>query len=199
MNLISFERVEGQRCSPNAKALLRIEGVSVRLGQRLVLDNTDMEIFEGEQIRIIGTNGSGKSTLLNAIAGIVPLERGRIVFRGEDISNLPVHERAQMGIAYMRQRANVFTSLTVRENFQLALGSNGYIQFSKRYPEWVFDLPPDKLAGILSGGQKQKLAWGLTILGKWFLLLLDEPRTGMAVRPKIERLGQESIIFVEHD
>ena len=180
MSLLNFEWIGGQKRPANASPLLTVEGVSVRLGQRLVLDDVNMEVYEGEQVRITGPNGAGKTTLLNAIMGVVPLASGRIAFRGEDITALPTHERATCGIAYMRQRDNVFPSLTVRENLQLALGPDGYERFTERFPEWARDIAADTPAGMLSGGQKQKLAWGMTVLtNERGIFLVDEPFVGV--------------------
>lgn len=180
MGLLNFEWIGGQRRATGDSPLLAVDGVSVRLGQRLVLDDVSLEVYEGEQVRITGPNGAGKSTLLNAITGILPLAKGRIVFQGEDISSLPAHERAHRGIRYMRQRDNVFPSLTVRENLKLALGPDGYERFAERFPDWARDIAPNTPAGMLSGGQKQKLAWGMTVLTQSRLALFDEATTGVA-------------------
>ena len=180
MGLLSFEWIGGPKRPPDATPLLVVRDVSVRIGHRLVLDDVSLEVYEGEQVRITGPNGAGKSTLLNAITGILPLEKGRIVFQGEDISTLPTHERANRGIRYMRQRDNVFPSLTVRDNLRLAIGADGYDRFAERFPDWAYDITPEIPAGMLSGGQKQKLAWGMVVLIiNEGLILLDEPFVGV--------------------
>lgn len=180
MGLLNFAWMGGQKRESGGAPLLQVEHVSVRVGQRLVLDDVSLEVFEGEQVRITGSNGAGKSTLLNAITGVLPLNEGRIVFKGEDISTLPTHERSARGIRYMRQRDNVFPSLTVSENLQLAVGKNGYERFRERFPEWAKDITAHQPAGMLSGGQKQKLAWGIAVLHQHELALLDEPEAGMS-------------------
>src|SRR5665647_509529 len=113
-----------RRGDPSASPLLKVEGLSVRVGARRVLNLVDFAIHKGDHVRITGPNGSGKSTLLNAIAGVEParIESGSILFAGEDITRKPPHERAALGLSYMRQTDNVFTSLSVRENLELALG-----------------------------------------------------------------------------
>lgn len=196
MGLLNFEWISGHKRPANAVPLLAVESVSVRLGQRLVLDNVSLEVYEGEQVRITGPNGGGKSTLLNAIMGVVSLASGRITFKGEEISNLPTHERANRGIRYMRQRDNVFPSLTVRENLRLALGQDGYKRFQDRFPEWARDIAPHTSGGMLSGGQKQKLAWGMMVLQDVALMLSDEASAGSSstLRP----LGNQTACFVEH-
>lgn len=199
MSLLKFEWLGGRKSNPNDNPLLQVEHVSVRVGQRLVLDNLSLEVFEGEQVRITGPNGAGKSTLFNAITGVLPLSEGRILFKGEDISKLPTHQRTALGIRYMRQRDNVFPSLTVQENLQLAVGKQGYDRFHDRFPEWAKDIAPNKPAGMLSGGQKQKLAWGMTVLSPSELLLADEPSAGVATDTNLMPQNLPTAIFIEHD
>ena len=98
----------------------------------------------------------------------------------------------------MRQSSNVFLSLAVAENLTLALGGDGYARFSKQFPQWAQDMPANKKAGLLSGGQKQKLAWAMTVLSQCELALMDEPIAGMYDgKNLIEELNVTSI-FIEH-
>lgn len=178
MSLQFTKLKEGKRLSP----VLNIKNLSVRVGIRQVLKEMNLTVYPGDHIRITGPNGSGKSTLLNAIAGVDParIEEGTIEFNGINITRLAPHERASLGIAYMRQSDNVFPSLSVADNLRLALGDDGPEQFTKAFPEWAKDLPMTKTAGLLSGGQKKKLAWGMTVLRNDIkLALLDEPRAGV--------------------
>lgn len=196
MGMLNFEWMNGHKREAGCLPLLQVEHVSVRVGQRLVLDDVSLEVFEGEQVRITGPNGVGKSTLLNAITGVLPLNEGRIMFKGEDISKLPTHERTARGIRYMRQRDNVFPSLTVSENLQLSIGKDGYGRFRERFPEWAKDIAATQPAGMLSGGQKQKLAWGMMVLQDVALMLSDEASAGSseAIMPD----APLSVCFVEH-
>lgn len=179
MGLLKFEWIKKEpRCVSGNRPLLEVERISVRLGQRLVLDDVTLTMFEGEQVRITGANGAGKSTLFNAIMGITPICSGRILFRGKNIGLLPTYERAKCGIRYMRQRDNVFHALTVRENFKIALGDGGYERFQEQFPDWAINILPQINVGMLSGGQKQKIAWGMTILHEPALLLADEATAG---------------------
>lgn len=168
----------------NARPLLSVTDLVVRVGVRRVLDGINLEVFPGDHVRITGPNGCGKSSLLNAVAGVAPaqIENGRIIFDGADITDWPAHERAGQGIAYMRQVDNVFPSLTVHENLTIALGTGGYDRFAKSFPDWARDFPADTRAGLLSGGQRKKLAWGMTALTGKKLFLADEPEAGVAER-----------------
>lgn len=168
---------EGEPTAP----LLTIKNLSVRAGIRLVLKDMNLTVCRGDHIRITGPNGSGKSTLLNAISGIEParIEQGTIEFDGNDIKSMPAHKRAALGIAYMRQTDNIFPSLSVGDNLRLALGDDGPERFTKIFPEWCKDMPLSKTAGLLSGGQKKKLAWAMTLLRQNArIALLDEPKAG---------------------
>lgn len=199
MGLLNFEWIGGRKRKPSGTPLLQIEHVSVRVGQRLVLDDVNLEVFEGEQVRITGPNGAGKSTLLNAITGVLPLDEGRILFKREDISRLPTHARTARGIRYMRQRDNVFPSLTVSENLQLAVGKNGYERFRERFPEWAKEIAVNQPAGMLSGGQKQKLAWGMMVLSSGDILLADEPSAGVQSDVNMKSQSLTTAIFIEHN
>jgi branched-chain amino acid transport system ATP-binding protein len=198
MGLLNFEWIGGQKRPAGAAPLLAVQHVAVRVGSRLVLDDVSLDVYEGEHVRITGPNGAGKSTLLNAIAGITPLISGRILFGGEDLRRVPLHERPKLGIRYMRQRDNVFPALTVQENLRLAAGPDAYDLFARQFPSWAADITPKRRAGMLSGGQKQKLAWAMATLGQSTLLLADEPDAGME-RPVSRHASRSySLITVEH-
>jgi branched-chain amino acid transport system ATP-binding protein len=179
---LEFKTIRAGNRRDNAVPLLRIEHLTVRVGIRRVIEALSLNVFEGDAICITGPNGSGKSTLLNAIAGLDPARvgTGLICLAGEDIAGLPPHERSRRGLAFMRQRENVFADLTIEQNLRLALGPDGLTMFCSHFPEWVGDLPGHKLASLLSGGQKQRLAWGMASLRPHILLLADEPEAGTA-------------------
>ena len=162
------------------------------------VDNISFKTEKGEIFGLLGPNGAGKSTLFNAITGVLPLATGRIIFKGADISDLPIHERAARGICYMRQRDNVFPSLSVKENLQLAVGKDGYERFLEEFPEWAKDIGANQPAGMLSGGQKQKLAWVMTVLTESSLLLFDEPKAGMSSTIDMNPEILLTSLFIEH-
>jgi branched-chain amino acid transport system ATP-binding protein len=126
---------------------------------------------------------------------------GNIAMDGREIMLLPAHERASLGLAYMRQTDNTFPSLSVAENLRIALGGGGSERFSATFPEWAKQILLDKPAGNLSGGQKKKLAWAMTFLQEGSsLVLLDEPMAGVSGEVfKIDNLLKKCVIEIEHN
>lgn len=181
-------------CQP----LLEVRSLSAKVGIRRVLEHFNLKMFEGEIVCVQGPNGSGKSTLLNAIAGLEPVrvEEGAIIFCGREIQGLAAHERATMGLAYLRQRRNVFGDLTVEENLLLALGEGGIALWQKHAQAWATEIPLDKRASLLSGGQQQRLAWAMTILRPSRLVLADEPSAGLS--QKLEMPATGSMLLTSH-
>ena len=197
MSALNFTTLRRGERSEGAAALLRIEHLTVRTGIRRVIEDLSLNVFVGDAIWISGENGSGKSTLLNAIAGLEParIETGTIHFSGKDITNLASHERVRRGMAFMRQRENVFVDLTVDENLLLAVGHDGPTKFRNAYPAWANVLSGHKRAGLLSGGQKQRLAWAMTTLRTSRLILADEPEAGIAEHLS---LPSDTFLLVSH-
>lgn len=142
---------------------------------------------------IIGPNGAGKSTLIKAIAGLVPVSAGRVSHDGADITGIRPDRMAAQGIAYVPQSDNIFRSLTIRQNLNLALARAG-----KDAPARLDDLftrfPPlaqkaGDRAGSLSGGQRQFLAVAMALANAPRLILMDEPSAGLSPKAAEEVLG----------
>src|SRR2546427_11829574 len=99
--------------------MLRLSGLSVSYGGLHALADVALEVAEGEFVTIVGPNGAGKTTLMKAIGGGVPLAAGRVEYRDQDISGLPPHARARLGIAHVPEGRKVFSSLGVLENLEM--------------------------------------------------------------------------------
>ncbi|WP_102960154.1 ABC transporter ATP-binding protein [Mangrovicella endophytica] len=175
----------GRNTAAEADPLLRAEDVSARYGHVQALQPTSLVVAEGEIVTVLGPNGAGKSTLLRALTRLVA-GRGRIYFRGEDVSGLPTHKLARRGIVMVQEGRGLFPQMSVREN--LVIG--GYLQPGEVDAQMkaVFELFPrlrerlDQTAGSLSGGEQQMLAIGRALMAKPQLLMLDEPSLGLAPR-----------------
>jgi len=168
----------------SAAAFLELADVSAGYGAITVLDGLSLRLAPAEILAVLGANGSGKSTVLKTIIGLTRMTAGRIALAGADITRMPAHKRAALGIGYVPQNQNVFADLTVADNLRMG----GYLRPQGLRAEIasVFDLFPrlkerrQELAGNLSGGERRMLAIGLTLLLKPKLLLLDEPSSDLA-------------------
>jgi len=189
----------GARASDPAvprKALVRTEGLSVRYGRLPALHSVDFDLGEGEIVAVLGANGAGKSSLARAIAGLTPAAAGRIWLDGVDVTALPAHARTRLGVALCFEGRRLFTSLSVRENLELAAAygartKEGVAERLRR----VFDLFPileerqRSGAGELSGGQQQMLAIGRALVTDARVIVLDELSLGLAPQVVDEAYG----------
>jgi branched-chain amino acid transport system ATP-binding protein len=153
-----------------------------------IVRGIDLAVTQGEFVAILGPNGAGKSTYVKAIAGTVPIFAGKVMLGGQDITETPLHQRAGRGLAFVPQTENIFTSLSIAENLQLAADVLPKALRALRL-ESVSAMFPDLAgclrlrAGQLSGGQRQMLAVARALIVEPQVLILDEPSAGLS--PKI--------------
>ena len=180
--------------------LLKTENIFAGYGKREVLFGVDVKIDEGSSVLLMGPNGSGKSTFIKVIVGLLKPYKGKIFFKGEDISSLSVEKRINMGIGYLKQDRNIFPALTVRENLELGgygLDSQGIKEGIERIFTY-FPFLKEKLnirAGLLSGGERQALAIGMVLMKRKEILLLDEPTAGLSPVAAKKILDSISVIL----
>ena len=165
--------------------MLNITGVHSFYGHIEALRGVDVSVEEGEIVTLIGANGAGKSTLLMTICGNPRAKRGRIVFDGRDITELPTFEIVRQGIAQVPEGRRVFPRMTVMENLLMGATPADDAYFDEDV-ERVFALFPileerqEQRGGTLSGGEQQMLAIARGLMSRPRLLLLDEPSLGLA-------------------
>jgi branched-chain amino acid transport system ATP-binding protein len=180
-------------------AMLDVQNLMVFFENALALNDFSMRVKEGEIVGVIGSNSAGKTTLMNTLSGLIIDMRtkekrrggeritvyGKILFKGQDITEIKPNERVKKGIVLCRERHPVFPESSVLENLRIA----GYLRKSREIREtqrYVFDLFPalvhlrSRKSGFLSGGEQQMLAIGMALVAKPTLLLLDEPLLGLS-------------------
>jgi len=201
---------------------LRLEGVSKSFGGLLALDAVELAVRPGERRAIIGPNGAGKTTLFNLISGELPASGGAIHLFGRDVTGLPPHRRAALGLARTFQITNLFPSLTVLDNGLLAAQALTPDKFAMFRPLGRFPRLAERaraaLAAVgleqqaasvvenLSHGERRQLEIALALAGRPRVLLLDEPTAGLSpaesqlMADLLRRLDQAmTLLIIEHD
>jgi urea transport system ATP-binding protein len=167
--------------------MLDVEKVDLYYGAAIALRKVSISVEVGAVTCLLGRNGVGKTSMLRAIVGAHPIASGSIKWEGEEISRLPMYERARRGIAWVPQGRDVFPLLTVREN--LETGFAVLPRGQRKVPDEIFDLFPvlktmlRRRGGDLSGGQQQQLSIARALVMKPRLIVLDEPTEG--IQPSI--------------
>jgi urea transport system ATP-binding protein len=167
--------------------MLVVEKVDLHYGAAIALRQVSVTVEAGAVTCVMGRNGVGKTSLLRAITGAHPISAGSIKWEGEEISRLPMYDRAGRGIAWVPQGRDVFPLLTVKEN--LETGFAVLPRGQRKVPDEIFDLFPilktmlGRRGGDLSGGQQQQLSIARALVMKPRLIVLDEPTEG--IQPSI--------------
>lgn len=187
---------------------LELKGVSAGYGETVVLEDLNLKLSAGESLSIVGRNGVGKTTLLATIMGHTTLHRGEVMMGGQAISRVPVFKRALNGIGFVPQEREIFPSLSVRENLEVAARPGHWTQAR------VFEMFPNLKARLsnkgnqLSGGEQQMLSIARALLTNPSVLLMDEPTEGLApvivealqaVLNKLRQAGGLTIVLVEQN
>lgn len=204
--------------------ILETQNLRREFGALVAVDDMNVQIEEGSLHSIIGPNGAGKTTFFNLVSGTLKPTAGRVFYKGEDITYLPVHRTIHKGIGRSFQITNIFPNLTVFENIRLAcqaLGSDTYRLFrshtkldgvQQRTEEVLAEVGLTEralqLARTLPHGDQRKLELGMILAPDPDVLMLDEPTAGMAAEQvpelmtlvqSIQEAGNKTVVLVEHN
>jgi branched-chain amino acid transport system ATP-binding protein len=180
-------------------SILEVEGVAAGYGELPVLEGITLEVGHKEIISVVGANGAGKTTLLLTISGHLRARHGKVRLNGNDVTALPAHEAAAMGLVMVPEGGRLFPFMTVMENLQLGAYHSAARARMDQTMEEVLTLFPiladrrEQLAGRLSGGERQMCAVARALMALPKLLMLDEPSLGLApiiVDKVFEMLGK---------
>jgi lipopolysaccharide export system ATP-binding protein len=166
--------------------LLRVEGLAKKYRSRQVVKDLSLEVARGEVVGLLGPNGAGKTTAFYMIVGLVPTDAGRIVLDGQDVSRLPVHRRARLGLGYLPQEPSVFRKLSVRDNIHAILETRPELDAQRReamleslLDELHIGHIRDSLGQSLSGGERRRVEIARALAAEPQFMLLDEPFAGV--------------------
>lgn len=207
-----------------AETILEAQNLRKQFGGLVAVDDVSLKVERGSVHSIIGPNGAGKTTFFNLLSGRYKPSAGRVIFKGQDITALPVHRRAHLGMGRSFQITNIFPNLTVLENVRLAIQAmsdinSTFYRMADSYTDYIskaagvielVGLKEDmlSLATVLPHGGKRKLELAIILATDPDVLLLDEPTAGMASEQvpelmatidTIRQQGDKTIVLVEHN
>lgn len=165
---------------------LRVEGLAKKYRSRQIVKNLSLEVSSGEVVGLLGPNGAGKTTAFYMIVGLVPTDAGRILIDDLDISKLPVHRRARLGVGYLPQEASVFRKLSVEDNIRAILEVRAELDGDKRnemleglLDELHIGHIRNSIGQSLSGGERRRVEIARALAAEPRFMLLDEPFAGV--------------------
>ena len=167
-------------------SILSVQEISKRYKFRDIVKNLSLEITSGEVVGLLGPNGAGKTTAFYMIVGLIPCDHGRILLDGQDVTALPMHQRARIGLGYLPQEASIFRKLTVEENIMAILENRHDLENAGREEELEQLLDElhvghvrNSLGISLSGGERRRVEIARALAANPRFVLLDEPFAGV--------------------
>jgi lipopolysaccharide export system ATP-binding protein len=166
--------------------ILRAEHIVKRFGKRTVVDDASIHVQSGEVVGLLGPNGAGKTTSFYMMVGLIPVNEGHIYLNQQDITHLPIHDRAKQGIGYLPQEASIFRKLTVADNIMAILQTRQGLskqqqdlELQNLLDELQIDHIRDNTGISLSGGERRRVEIARALAAEPDFILLDEPFAGV--------------------
>ncbi len=188
--------------------LLKAENLSATRGGKELFFDLDLRVGQGEFVTLNGRNGAGKTTLFSILAGVAEAQSGTVTFKGDDVTRLPLHRRASLGLGYLPQHSTLIARLSVEENLRVARENRGIVEcddLSALLGQFRLEPRREQRATTLSGGERRRLELARLMFLKPSLLLLDEPFAGLdqsSIESIIEILselrGQVGLLVCDH-
>tara|TARA_Y100000590_G_C15653946_1_gene989880 strand:+ start:299 stop:1075 length:777 start_codon:yes stop_codon:yes gene_type:complete len=198
----------------NKNAILKLDKISLKFGRKIILDNLNLQLNNGQILGLLGPNGVGKSTIFNLITGLVSADFGSIIINSEIVNKYPIYQRTlKFKIGFVPQTGGFFHDLTVYENLkaiaEITIKSLSYREekINSLISKFELDSIRDIKADFLSGGQKKKLVIAIALISDPKILLLDEPfaaldvmtiKTLQEIIVDLQRLNNISVILCDH-
>jgi branched-chain amino acid transport system ATP-binding protein len=176
-------------------SLLEVREVASGYGQVQILWGADLALEEGKLTALVGSNGAGKTTLLRTLMGLLKLWGGQVVYQGKDVSRLPAHRKAELGLALVPEGRQLFTDMTILENLEMGATPGHARAGIRRNMERVFATFPrlqerlGQKTGTLSGGEQQMVAVARGLMSSPTVLLVDEMSLGLAPVLSLDLFG----------
>ncbi len=180
--------------------MLALDHVDTFYGDTQVLFDVSLQVGRGEVVALLGANGAGKTTLLRSVLGLTPARRGSIRFDGRDVTRLPTHEIARLGVGWVPDDRRIFPTLTVARNLSIARKKTAFRAWHEKECFEIFSALEYLMAREcenLSGGEMQMVALSRALLGAPGLVLFEEPSQGLA--PKVVQDVMKTIVRLKHE
>ena len=194
-------------------SVLSVKNLSKSIKNNLIIDDISFDIAKGQIVGLLGPNGAGKTTTFYSILGLIKVDSGKVFLQDKEITKMPPHSRAAVGMSYLPQEPSVFRNLSVKSNI-LGVAEKNFLNseelksfYTKTLKEFGLMDIEDSLGYVLSGGQRRKVEIARCLASKPKLILLDEPFAGIDplaiedIKSVLQRLSEKgiSILITDHN
>tara|TARA_B100000579_G_scaffold351661_1_gene305790 strand:+ start:78 stop:797 length:720 start_codon:yes stop_codon:yes gene_type:complete len=193
--------------------VLSVKKISKSIKNKQIINEISFDIEEGQIVGLLGPNGAGKTTTFYSILGLIKIDSGEVFLQGKDITTIPLHKRAEVGMSYLPQEPSIFRNLSVKSNI-LGVAEKNFLEnsdledfYQRTIKEFGLEAIEDSMGFVLSGGQRRKVEIARCLASRPKLILLDEPFAGIDpiaiedIKHVLENLSEKgiSILITDHN